>query len=205
MLERLPTHGPYILSPNHQAYIDPFLLAAALPFAAFRDLFFVGAAEYFETPFSRWFARTVNLIPVDPDANLATAMQASAAGLRLNKILVLFPEGERSIDGELKKFRKGAPILSAHLDAPIVPVALDGLYELWPRGRSLNWTAAEAVAPAAGDVRVWGPDPDREGRLRGGNCSIARRGGEDVRTHTDDDRSEVRGQKSEVGSDLSLV
>ena len=88
---------------------------------------------------SRWFARTVNLIPVDPDANLVTAMQAGAAGLRLKKILVLFPEGERSIDGELKKFRKGAPILSAHLDAPIVPVALDGLYDLWPRGRSFNW------------------------------------------------------------------
>jgi 1-acyl-sn-glycerol-3-phosphate acyltransferase len=66
-------------------------------------------------------------------------MQAGAAGLRLGKILVLFPEGERSIDGELKKFRKGAPILSSHLQAPIVPVALDGLFDLWPRGRSLQW------------------------------------------------------------------
>jgi long-chain acyl-CoA synthetase len=139
-LDRLPASGPYILSPNHQAYVDPFLLAAALPYRAFKDLFFVGAAEYFETPFTRWFARTINLIPVDPDANLVTAMQAGAAGLRLGKILVLFPEGERSIDGELKKFRKGAPILSAHLEAPIVPVALDGLFEIWPRGRSLQWS-----------------------------------------------------------------
>ena len=101
----------------------------------------MGATEYFETPFSRWFARSVNLIPVDPDANLVTAMQAGAAGLRVNKILVLFPEGERSIDGELKKLRKGAAILSAHLDAPIVPVAVDGLYDLWPRGRKFNWRA----------------------------------------------------------------
>jgi 1-acyl-sn-glycerol-3-phosphate acyltransferase len=135
----LPPQGPYILSPNHQAYIDPIFVAAALPFSAFKNLFFVGAAEYFETPLSRWFARTVNLIPVDPDANLVAAMQAGADGLRLKKILVLFPEGERSIDGELKKFRKGAPILSAHLDVPIVPVAIDGLYDLWPRGRSFNW------------------------------------------------------------------
>jgi 1-acyl-sn-glycerol-3-phosphate acyltransferase len=137
--EHLPTSGPYIISPNHQAYVDPVFVAAALPFRVFRDLFFVGAAEYFETPLSRWFARTVNLIPVDPDANLVRAMQAGAAGLRLKKILVLFPEGERSIDGELKKFRKGAPILSAHLNVPIVPVALGGLYELWPRGRAFNW------------------------------------------------------------------
>ena len=135
----LPPSGPYIISPNHQAYVDPVFVAAALPYRAFRELFFVGAAEYFETPLARWFARTINLVPVDPDANLVTAMRAGADGLRLKKILMLFPEGERSIDGELKKFRKGAPILSAHLDVPIVPVALDGLFELWPRGRAFNW------------------------------------------------------------------
>jgi len=135
----LPASGPYIISPNHQAYVDPVFVAAALPYRAFRDLFFVGAAEYFETRLSRWFARTINLVPVDPDANLVTAMRAGADGLRLKKILMLFPEGERTIDGELKKFRKGAPILSAHLDVPIVPVALDGLFELWPRGRAFNW------------------------------------------------------------------
>ncbi|HEX5069272.1 MAG TPA: AMP-binding protein [Vicinamibacterales bacterium] len=135
----LPPAGPYIISPNHQAYVDPVFVAAALPYRAFRELFFVGAAEYFETPLARWFARTINLVPVDPDANLVTAMRAGADGLRLHKILMLFPEGERSIDGELKKFRKGAPILSAHLDVPIVPVALDGLFELWPRGRAFNW------------------------------------------------------------------
>ena len=87
----------------------------------------------------RWLARTMNIVPVDPDANLVNAMRAGAAGLRLKKVLILFPEGERSIDGTLKKFRKGAAILSAHTGAPIVPVALDGLFELWPRGRSFNW------------------------------------------------------------------
>ena len=137
--EHLPAHGPFLICPNHQAYLDPFFLAAALPFATVRQLFFVGAAEYFETPLMKRFARSVNLIPVDPDANLVTAMQAGAAGLRMRKVLILFPEGERSIDGEIKKFRKGAAILSSHLDAPIVPVALDGLYELWPRRRPLNW------------------------------------------------------------------
>ena len=138
-LEHLPREGPFLLSPNHQAYLDPFYLAAVLPFRTLRQLFFVGASEYFETPFLRRMARAVNLIPVDPDANLVNAMRAGAAGLRMRKVLVLFPEGERSIDGGLKKFRKGAAILSAHLDVPVVPVALDGLYELWPRGRSFDW------------------------------------------------------------------
>jgi long-chain acyl-CoA synthetase len=140
-VERLPARGPCIISPNHEAYLDAFFLAAALPFRTLRRVFFVGAAEYFETPFTRWFARQVNIVPVDPDAHLQAAMQAGAAGLRRGKVLILFPEGERSIDGDLKKFRKGAAILSAHLRAPIVPVALDGLFELWPRGRPFNWRA----------------------------------------------------------------
>ena len=139
--EHLPAKGGFLISPNHQAYLDPFFLATVLPFRTLRQMFFVGASEYFETPMLKRMARAVNLIPVDPDANLVNAMQAGAAGLRMGKALVLFPEGERTIDGGLKKFRKGASILSAHLDVPIVPVAIDGLFELWPRGRSFNWRA----------------------------------------------------------------
>jgi long-chain acyl-CoA synthetase len=104
-----------------------------------RRMFIVAAAEYFETPSMRGVARMFNIVPIDPDANLVTAMQAGAAGLRLGKVLMLFPEGERSIDGDPKKFKKGAAILSAHLDAPIVPIAVDGLFDLWPRGRPSNW------------------------------------------------------------------
>jgi len=67
-------------------------------------------------------------------------MQAGAFGLTHGKVLVLFPEGERSIDGTVKKFKKGAPILAQHLGVPIVPVAIKGVYELWPRGRGINWS-----------------------------------------------------------------
>jgi long-chain acyl-CoA synthetase len=140
-LEHLPANGPFILCPNHQSYLDSFFVLSALPFRVFRQLFFVGASEYFETPRMKAFARLTHIIPVDPNENLMSAMQAGATGLRLNKVLVLFPEGERSIDGELKPFRKGAPILSAQLGVPIVPVAMDGLFQLWPRTKSLQWRA----------------------------------------------------------------
>jgi long-chain acyl-CoA synthetase len=103
-----------------------------------RNFFFVGASEYFATPLMARFARMVNIVPVDPDTNLVRAMQAGAYGLRLGKVLILFPEGERSIDGEIKKFKKGAPILSTHLKAPIVPIALEGVFDVWPRGRRLR-------------------------------------------------------------------
>jgi 1-acyl-sn-glycerol-3-phosphate acyltransferase len=72
-------------------------------------------------------------------------MLAAAAGLRLGKALILFPEGERTIDGTIKPFRKGAAILASHLDVPIVPAALDGLFPIWPRGRTIQWRALAGV------------------------------------------------------------
>lgn len=146
-LDKLPASGPYIISPNHQSYLDPFLLCGVLPYRVFKNVFFVGAIEYFETPFTRFVARAANLVPVDPDSNLVPAMKAGAFGLAHGKILILFPEGERSIDGTVKKFKKGAPILAQHLGVPIVPVALKGMYELWPRNGALNWSL---VAPWSG-------------------------------------------------------
>jgi long-chain acyl-CoA synthetase len=139
-IDNLPASGAYIISPNHQSYLDPFLICTALPFGVFKKLFFVGAVEYFETPLTRWFARVANLVPVDPDSNLIPAMKAGAFGLSHGKVLVLFPEGERSMDGTVKKFKKGAPILAQHLGVPIVPVAITGAYELWPRNRPINWS-----------------------------------------------------------------
>jgi long-chain acyl-CoA synthetase len=139
-LENLPSSGPCIISPNHQSYLDPFLMCTAFPYRVFKNLFFVGAVEYFETPLTRWCARTINLVPVDPDSNLVPAMQAGAFGLTHGRSLVLFPEGERSIDGTVKKFKKGAPILAQHLRVPIVPVAIKGVFEIWPRNRGINWS-----------------------------------------------------------------
>ena len=148
-VEHFPGRGPYLICPNHQSYLDPFFVMAALPYRLARQMFFVGASEYFETSITRWLARQVNLVPVDPDAALVSAMQAGAAGLREGRILVLFPEGERAIDGTVRNFKKGAAILGHNLDVPLVPVALTGVFELWPRNRPFNW---RALLPGAGSV-----------------------------------------------------
>ena len=138
-LEHVPDRGAFIFGPNHQSYLDPFVLVGVLPYRVFRELFFVGAAEYFQTPLTAWLGRQLNIVPVDADTNLLPAMQAGAFGLRRGKVLVLFPEGERSIDGTVRKFKKGAAILSHHLHVPIVPVAIDGVFEIWGRNRPLAW------------------------------------------------------------------
>lgn len=133
--EHLPARGAFLLCPNHQSYLDPIVLCGVLPGNVLRRVFFVGAAEYFETPLRRRAARWINLVPVDPDSQLVPAMRAAAFGLSHGKVLVLFPEGERSIDGTVRGFKKGAAILARRLHLPVVPVALSGVYEIWPRGR----------------------------------------------------------------------
>ena len=150
-IENFPREGAFILSPNHQGFLDMFLLAGALPRHVFRRMFFVGASEYYATPARRRVARAVHVIPVDPDANLVRAMQAGAFGLRHGKMLVLFPEGERTVDGEIKTFKKGAAILSTHLRVPVVPVAIRGSFEFWPRARGFQW---RRCLPGQGRIRI---------------------------------------------------
>jgi len=137
-LEKLPAHGPFIICSNHQSFIDPIILAGVLPRRVFRDTFAVGTSEIFGEGFMRTLARWLRVVVVDPDANLIPAMRAGAFGLRKGDVLLLYPEGERSIDGTPKTFKKGAAILSIHIQAPIVPVAIEGFYEAWPRGKSFQ-------------------------------------------------------------------
>ena len=132
-LENLPDKGPYLLCSNHQSYIDPLVMAGALPYRLFCHAFALGTSEIFGTGFMRRLARWIRVVVLDPDANLIPAMRAGAFGLHHGRILILYPEGERTNTGDPSVFRKGAAILSIHTQAPIVPVAIEGFYQAWPR------------------------------------------------------------------------
>lgn len=134
-LEKLPGSGPYIISSNHESYLDPAILASVLPPLVFDRVFAVGTSEIFGQGFMLRLARSLRTVVVDPDANLIPAMRAGAFGLRQGRPLIFYPEGERSIDGTPRIFKKGAAILSIHLQVPIVPVAIEGFYEAWPRNK----------------------------------------------------------------------
>ena len=152
-LERLPKSGPFIISSNHQSYLDPLILASVMPPDIFRRLFAVGTSDIFGVGFMRRLARSIKVVVLDPDANLVPAMRAGAFGLRHGMALMLYPEGERSIDGTPRIFKKGAAILSIHLQVPIVPVAIEGFYDAWPRNRSfqrfapLKMVIGDPIAP----------------------------------------------------------
>jgi len=134
-IEKLPKEGAYILSSNHQSYLDPLVLAAVVPRNVFVSLFAVGTSEIFGSGIMRRLARALRVVVVDPDANLVPAMRAGGYGLRNGRSLILYPEGERSIDGTPRIFKKGAAILSIHMQVPIVPIAIDGFHDAWPRGK----------------------------------------------------------------------
>ena len=134
-VENLPKQGPYLLCSNHQSFLDPVPLLAVLPFWALKRMFAVGTSEVFGAGIMTQVAKLMRVVVVDPDANLVPAMRAGAYGLRHGMALIMYPEGERSIDGSPKIFKKGVAIVSIHLQVPIVPVAIDGFHEAWPRGK----------------------------------------------------------------------
>jgi long-chain acyl-CoA synthetase len=124
---------PYLICPNHQSYLDPFLVCSTYSRRLLQNIFHVGASMYFTNLVMAQLARLINVVPIDPDVQLLRAMSAAAAGLRAGKILNIYPEGQRSFDGQLYEFKKGAAILARELNLPIVPVAIEGAYKIWPR------------------------------------------------------------------------
>lgn len=132
-LENVPAAGPLIITPNHDSYLDSFIIGAAVPFTSLMRLYYLGFEEFFRHPAVAWWGRCLRVIPVDLDAHLYRALQASAHVLRQGKILCIFPEGSRSIDGTPQPFKRGAAILAKELDVPLVPARIRGSFEAWPR------------------------------------------------------------------------
>jgi long-chain acyl-CoA synthetase len=149
-VKNFPKEGPFLICPNHLSYIDAFVLISILPFPIHKRMFFVGYSEYFTKRCTRPLARLANIVPVDPDAHLLRAMRISAAALRQDRILCIFPEGGRSFDGNLQEFKKGAAILSREIDIPMIPVGIRGTYEVWPRN-------SMRIRPGKVEIRIGTP------------------------------------------------
>ena len=153
-VEKLPRTVPFILCPNHESFLDGPLLISTLPRRIIYNIFILGYSDYWQNAFSRWLAEICNIVAIDPNANLVRAMQVAAAGLKSNRVLLVFPEGTRSIDGRIAEFRKGAAILAYELGIPIVPVGIRGTFEAWPRAGHFRFHPVEihygdAIDPGA--------------------------------------------------------
>ena len=133
---RLPGQGPYLITPNHASYLDGFIVFCGLPLSVAVNTYFVGWSRIFEHPSIRWGNRLARLVPIDTNTNFIGAMQVVAYLLRQNKIVCIFPEGQRSLHDQVKAFKKGTGIIIKELNTRVVPVHLKGTGDVWPRTRA---------------------------------------------------------------------
>lgn len=123
---------PVIFAPNHQSYLDGFLLIASLPNDVLKDTYFLAEETYFQSEFRKFIAKNFNVIPVNINKNLKDSLIKSAAVIKSGKNLVIFPEGARTRDGSLLPFKKGFAILSKELNIPVIPTVISGAFESYP-------------------------------------------------------------------------
>jgi len=133
-LENLPEDYPFMLCPNHLSFLDAFIVICLLPNRVVRRFYSLGYSDYFSGGLTGFLGGLVRTLPVNPDRNLKQTLRLAAEGLKNDLVLMVFPEGERSIDGTLKPFRKGPAILATQIGVPVVPVGIRGSYEVWRRG-----------------------------------------------------------------------
>jgi long-chain acyl-CoA synthetase len=107
-------------------------LISAVPRSVFTQLYILGWEPYFRSRFRAWVGRVGHVIPVGPQTGLVTVLRTSAAVIRAGKSLLIFPEGERSIDGRLHPFKNGIGVLACELAVPVVPVRIEGSFQAWP-------------------------------------------------------------------------
>jgi len=122
--ENLPRKNNFIIVANHTSYLDPFILGAAIPkkiyWLAMRDLYKTSAVV-------RWFCNVSGAMPDGKSSENLIRL------LTKNKIVGLFPEGIRTYDGKLSEFRRGAALIALRTGRPIVPCAILGAHEAYPR------------------------------------------------------------------------
>jgi len=158
-LEKLPA-APFILCPNHQSFLDGPLLISVLPKRVIDRIFILGYTDYWRGRVMSFFAKMSRIVAVDADVNLVQALQVGAAGLTNGKVLLVFPEGTRTIDGKLGEFKKGSAILACELGIPVVPVGLKGAYEMWPRGGNFRRHEVEIRLGEPIDPKGFASAPD---------------------------------------------
>jgi long-chain acyl-CoA synthetase len=136
-LEQLDPNVQVLITPNHTSFLDAPVIAAALPRAVLEKTYWGGWTGYaFRNVLFRSVSRLSRVVPIDPDRAASSSLAFAAAILERGHNLVWFPEGERSLDGELLEFRPGLGLLLERFpDTMLLPAHIAGAYEAWPRER----------------------------------------------------------------------
>ena len=138
--EHLPQDRSFVLVSNHSSHLDTAVLQAALPLSKLHRTFSAAACDYF---FERvpmiWIAAVVaNALPFSREVKIRQSLGLCTALLQNpGNVLILFPEGTRTVTGKMGRFKPGIGMLLAGQDIPVVPCHLSGAFAAWPKGRAI--------------------------------------------------------------------
>lgn len=129
----IPMQGPVLVVANHQSFIDPLLVGAvSYP----RPLISLARSTLFRFPLGP-IIRALNAVPIDRGKGDTKAIKTCIEVLNDGLALLIFPEGTRTEDGDLKPFKSGPMLLIKRAKPLVLPVAIDGAFQAWPKRRKL--------------------------------------------------------------------
>ena len=125
----MPIEGPVLVCSNHQSNLDPVLVGLVFG----RRLNFVARKTLFGFAPFRWLIQFLDAIPIDRDGMGLEGIKESMRRLRRGEAVLIFPEGTRTSDGEVSELKPGFCALARRTKAALLPVAIDGAFQAWPK------------------------------------------------------------------------
>ena len=139
-LENLPKEGSFIIAANHCSYVEHFLISCIVIPYTNKKLHFIAKKEHFDDITQKmWHSlwrRYITYIPIDRDRG-EEALKVAVSYLKKEKILVLYPEGTRSLTGKIQKGKTGVARLILWAKVPVVPLGISGTFEILPKGKKI--------------------------------------------------------------------
>ena len=129
----VPRTGGVLMVSNHQSYLDPVLLAVKLK----RPMSYMAKAELFKNPVFGWLIRGLNAFPIRQGRGDKGAIEETVNRLREGYLLNIFPEGTRTLDGQIQPMQRGVALVVRRAEVPIVPAVIEGSFAAWAKGRKL--------------------------------------------------------------------
>jgi 1-acyl-sn-glycerol-3-phosphate acyltransferase len=124
--ENLPKSGSYLIAANHASHLDPFLIGSRIP----RQTTFFARKTLWKPGLVAWWLNAVGVIPVDRDGGSDVgAIRRVLQALKSDKIIIMFPEGTRSMNGALQRPKPGVGLFACRAQVPVVPARIFGSFE----------------------------------------------------------------------------
>ncbi len=128
--ERIVENGGAILAMNHQSFLDPPLAGICCK----RAIHFLARKSLLKWPILGPIFPKLNVVPVDQDRADMSALKTVIKLVKAGECTVVFPEGSRTLDGQLQPAQPGLGLIIAKTLVPVVPMRIFGAYEAFPRG-----------------------------------------------------------------------